>query len=186
MCATIKSQIMKKIAPVVRKECREYYRTYGEAYARAASEMYTQTARESLEYFYNDYMPLSYDRTYDLLNNAYEQYLNKEAGVYYGGVKISPEHMQDYVSSYDIDPDTEKVIPGGHVIAKGVVFHDTWEEGYHGNPDQNYYIPAQTSPSPQEWFEAQIADPAYQDRINAIAVAAAQSRKYTYINRYFI
>lgn len=77
----------------------------------------TKTAAEAIELFYQNYDPSSYDRHYyNFRENSFEKYYAKSGNYYYGGVKLTPENMEDIYTRDKGNPQEvfESVYAGFH------------------------------------------------------------------------
>ena len=123
------------------------------AMQKASEELY-QTARLAIDDFYKDYTPGDhyrknnpngpterpwfYDRTYNL-HNSYKKYLKNNGTVYYGGVILSPEYMEDVYRQ----PNTQDLIFDLTLLG-GVHGLDSWQQT-DTRPATPYWI---TRPAP--------------------------------------
>lgn len=177
---TIKDMFLKKVTPIVQSDCKSYYNEFAKAYGRSAQRNYTDAAREAIEQFYADYAPKYYERTNDLRFNSYQPYYENKGSHIYGGVRLTPEAMQDYVSSYDVDG-SGRVIGVG-VTPKEEVFYRTWYEGLHGYTMTGE--PIVTTP-PINILKERLSDVSLQDLLYSDGKAAAQSKKYSLLHHFF-
>lgn len=154
-------------------ELRDYLTNFAKAYTEYAAEELTKTAREAIQYFYDDYKkpPRKYIRTDDLLNNSYEKYKKNNGNYYYGGVRIGadcPTHpMQPYYHGK------------GHTTDPTLVFNAAYFEGKHGfqqNP------PKITSPTPFEIIKKKRDSEEFQQEVFNHAMQEAKKKKYTHLH----
>jgi len=81
------------------------------------------------KFFIPNGVPYKYKRTYNILLNGIDKfYENKHGKIIYGGVRISPENMEEVYSVPAID-----------------IFNNIYESGYHGFPGQGLPV-MNTSP----------------------------------------
>lgn len=64
--------------------------------AHEAQEKLTNHYISLIDWFYRDYRPSVYDRTFGLYNSYKKYYKNSHGIIIYGGVEITPEKMVDY------------------------------------------------------------------------------------------
>lgn len=182
--ASIKDAILSQIAPVLKKECKKYYTAYAKGYAEAARKEYTSAAEKAINEFYLAYDPKYYDRTFDLLKNSYEPYYDNHGNRIDGGVKISPDNMSDYATSYSIDENMKVV--ANNSTPKEEVFERTWYGGYHGDPNNPHFDSgAQQTTPPIDIFLSIIKQGSVQNRIQVAARRAAQNQSYSILDKFF-
>ena len=68
---------MKFNANALKKDINLYMRTFAQTYVTKAIKQLETYARDCVNYFYNDYNPLVYKRTYSFLNNSVRSKINK-------------------------------------------------------------------------------------------------------------
>lgn len=144
-------------------DVEKYITTYATAFGQKAAELCTQKAQEAIQYFYNDYDPKRYRRTYNLLNNSYQRYYKNNGRIVYGGVRISSDDMFTY--------------PYHSWVTSAMVAGFSWMKGYHGH--QAVHI---TSPTPYEKLEQEIKDPAFIQDIMDYAEFVADGGTYNVLN----
>lgn len=64
--------------------------------AHEAQERLTDQYISLIDWFYVDYVPKAYDRTFGLYNSYKKFYKNSHGTIMYGGVEVTPERMDDY------------------------------------------------------------------------------------------
>lgn len=99
---------------------RKYTDNVCRATAGGIRDELTQEAASAIAYFYyEDYPnPKVYNRHFQFENNSFEKYYAKSGKYYYGGVRLTPEQMNDvYQQSVDIVFDSVYSGLHGPVIA---------------------------------------------------------------------
>ena len=85
------------------------------AAANKAADEITERYKWVINKFYNSYKPDWYRRTYNLRDNSFKKYVkNSHKGVYYGGVSISSEYMEDSYKKYSPDKILDFALEGFH------------------------------------------------------------------------
>ena len=64
--------------------------------AHEAQEKLTDHYVSLIDWFYVDYQPIAYDRTFGLYDSYKKFYKNSHGTIIYGGVEVTPEKMADY------------------------------------------------------------------------------------------
>ena len=119
-------------------DIRKYLKTYAKSYAKQAEKQFTKNAQTCIEMFYNDYSPIYYDRTFDLLNNSYKPYFKNNGTTYYGGVRITADFMSPYYSGGIMS----------HTYTDPIVIAQLGWHGWHGDPTgyNGRFNPIHTTP----------------------------------------
>lgn len=90
----------------------------------------TKEAALAIETFYADYKPKYYNRHYrNFRKNSYTKYYSKSGKWYYGGVRLTPEAMQDIYRSATPQEVFDTVYAGFHGAASAIDF------GYDARPE---------------------------------------------------
>ncbi len=100
----------------LQKNIKRQLRLYATAYMEQAAMELTKVAQIAIEKFYEDYTPLYYIRTYNLLHNSYAPFYRNDGYRVYGGVQLSSQDMEDY----------------RYGASKQDILEWTWVQGYHG------------------------------------------------------
>ena len=77
------------------KRLEQLGKSKASALAEEASKKLTSHYVSLIDWFYSDYSPVMYKRTYGLYN-SYKKFNKNGKNVYLGGVIISPDKMNDY------------------------------------------------------------------------------------------
>ncbi len=129
-----KVTISKKWMRQQEKECWLYEKTYRLTIQKNAIKGLVGAARKIMHWYYKDYNPRYYTRTYNFRDNStirpYRKFNNR---VSYGGVYISSEGMDDYTTQYSIKYDRWLTRKEPYPAAN--VWHSAWVEGKHGSGD---------------------------------------------------
>lgn len=64
--------------------------------AHEAEEKLTNHYISLIDWFYADYQPKVYDRSFELYNSFKKFYKNSHGTIMYGGVEVTPDRMDDY------------------------------------------------------------------------------------------
>lgn len=150
-----------------RKEIKEYLRTFAITYAKEAAKELTKTAKYAISSFYEDYTPMVYDRTYDLLNNSYRAYYHDNGRRIYGGVRIDAEKMSPYMDSFR-----------GGITEPEIVVNTAWGSGWHGHTNRGI---KPMTPTPLEIVQQKIIDESFLSDLNRKATQEANSKSYKHL-----
>lgn len=102
--------------------------------AHEAQEKLTNQYVSLIDWFYVDYQPKEYDRTFGLYNSYKKFYKNSHGTIMYGGVEVTPERMGDY------DYHRNQPITASNLLSKFIYNPSgTW---HGGNMHGGYGIPA--------------------------------------------
>ena len=153
-------------------DIRKYLKTYAKSYAKQAEKQFTKNAQTCIEMFYNDYSPIYYDRTFDLLNNSYKPYFKNNGTAYYGGVRITADFMSPYYSGSVMNNNTTDPI---------IIAQLGWH-GWHGDPTgyNGRFEPIHTS-SPLDRLINFASNEYVVSAINKYAEKKALSQNYKYL-----
>ena len=151
----------------IRKEVKEYLKTFAITYAKEAAEGLTKTAKYAIESFYIDYSPSYYDRTYDLLNESYRRYYHNNGRRVYGGVIIDAEKMSPYMNGWN-----------GGTTEPEIIVNAAWEHGWHGHINRGI---KPMSPTPLEIVQQKMIDESFLSDLNDKATKAANSKSYKHL-----
>lgn len=156
----------------IKADVKKYLKTYCEAYTKEASAKLTDMAQSSIEMFYQDYTPIYYDRTYDLLNNSYAQYYKNNGKAYYGGVRITADFMKPYYSGGIMNRNYTEPI---------VIAQLGWH-GWHGDPTgyNGIFQPIHTT-SPLDTLLSFSKSKNFIKGVEKYAEKNAISQKYKYL-----
>ena len=96
---------MYKVSDKTRKELNEAGKKVAKKLAKEASEKLSSQYVRLIDFYYADYMPRLdkydepyYTRTWNLYKSFYKYQNHSGSNIYYGGVAITPEKMDDYFS----------------------------------------------------------------------------------------
>lgn len=152
----------------IRKEIKDYLRTFAITYAKEAAKGLTETAAYAIAEFYKDYTPRYYDRTEDLLNNSYRYYYKDNGRRVYGGVRIDAEKMSPYMNNWN-----------GGSTAPEIIAESAWVHGWHGHSNVGI---SPMKPTPLEIVMEKMIDEKFLSDLNKKATQAANSKSYKHLN----
>lgn len=167
----IEAKINKDVMKNIRNDVEKYLKTYAKESSKYAAKKLTEKAQYCMEYFYNDYSPKYYDRTYDLRDNSYSLYIHNNGNVYYGGVKISSDNMSPYYSSFSKVNTSDYTDP--------IIIAQLGWNGYHGN-----FEPVHTTPTPLEMLKEYFYSNEFHDDVKEYASKKAKEQSYKYLGDY--
>lgn len=132
----MKAQIKIKVSDMnkLKADVQNYLDKVGTEASKIIAKDLNYEAHLAILAFYSSYTPHVYERNYyNFMTQSFRQYVNKDNGVYEGGVELDPESLDELYE----DP-------------ASIVFNNVYE-GYHGNPeiDAKYGIP-RMQPTPKE------------------------------------
>ena len=116
------SNIKITIPKDLEKDIQQLGNNVAREIAIRAREELTQCYIDAIELFYELYNPKRYERTWELRNSYQKYYTNSHGNIFYGGVKITDERMEEKHQ----DPDYEVL--------------DLAIHGWHGHPSEDIYI----------------------------------------------
>jgi len=156
---------------VLQKDINKYLKTFAETYCKQAAKEITNIAEDAINKFYDDYSPIYYDRTFDLLHNSYSPYYHNNGKAIYGGVRISSHKMQDYINSYGM---------GGQWSTTSAfdVVSWTWKAGYHGYEGGESSRPIHTFP-PIAMVQMEMGNKSFLDKLQKNASSIAEKQQYS-------
>lgn len=157
----------------LQKDINKYLKTFAETYCKQASKEITKMAENAINKFYDDYCPIYYDRTFDLLHNSYSPYYHNNGRNVYGGVRISSERMQDYKNSWS-DFSNWKTTSAYDVASW------TWKAGYHGYEDGDSRRPIHTFP-PIAMVQMEMGNKSFLNRLQKNASSVAEKQQYSFL-----
>ena len=160
-------------AKAIGKEAYDYAKRYATAYCQLAAAELTETAKKAIQRFYDDYKPVYYNRTFDLLNNSYTKYYRNTGRVIYGGVYINSNKMQDYPNGDGSRKPLSERKTSLYTSAEDVL-NRVWRYGYRGK------APITTPPPLLDILEKRI-DPDFRQTLSKWGHTQAQKHKYNHI-----
>lgn len=86
----------EQVTEAITAEFREAAKKSMTDAAKKAEELLTKKAKEVIEEFYNEYDPVSYDRTWNFRFKSYKSVYAKNGNGAYGGVKFDHSFMHTY------------------------------------------------------------------------------------------
>lgn len=145
------------------KDLEKWVKSYSEGYCKQAASLITLMARDAIDLFYAQYVPIYYNRTDDLLHNSYSPYYHNNGKAIYGGVKISATDMQPYNNAG---------------ITKDEITMFSWKHGLHGFTEHNPMNKIYTYP-PIEMVRIAMGDTKFLNRLSNFAKKTAKKEKYS-------
>lgn len=170
--AKINNDIMKDL----RRDVEKYLKTYAKESSKYASKKLTEKAQYCMKYFYDDYSPKYYNRTYDLRDNSYSPYIHNNGNVYYGGVKISSDNMSPYYSSFSKVNTSDYTDP--------IIIARLGWNGYHGNFEPVFEPAYDTTPTPLEILKEYFYSNEFYNDVQGYASRKAKEQNYKYLGDY--
>lgn len=115
-----KSKTKIKISDSLFKDLKKYAQSIAKSMAISTREELSKETKNAIDFFYNDYDPEYYKRTYNLRDNTFAPYYSNAHGdIYRGGVTLSNSNWKNKYHGPD-----------------EYVFNLTLGEGLHGLPWQ--------------------------------------------------
>lgn len=155
----------------LKNDIRKYLKTYAQSYAKQAQTKLTEQAKSSIEMFYNDYSPIFYVRTDNLLDSFVPYYKNN-GKAFYGGVRITSSMMSPYYSGGIMNQSYTDPL---------TVAQLAWH-GWHGDPTgyNGKFDPIYTTP-PLDTLLKYANHKVFLNMINQYAETKALKQKYKYL-----
>lgn len=163
---------MEDLGAEIRKELKDYFKTYAIAYCKEAQKELTKTAHSAMRKFYEEYDPDYYKRTFNLYdprerndtkkNGAVIPYFKDNGGHVYGGVRIHSINM-DWYNSKGRGTDPYEVM-------------DFAVHGWHGHPLRGIY----KTPTILEIMDKKFNDESFLKKLDEKAADAVRKQKNTY------
>ena len=145
------------------KDLEKWVKSYSEGYCKQAASLITLMARDAIDLFYAQYVPIYYNRTDDLLHNSYSPYYHNNGRTIYGGVRINSDKMQPYK---------------GAGITEHQIAYNAWQHGEHGFENKDPGQKIHTYP-PIDMVRHAMGEKKFLDDLNKHALAVAKKEKYT-------
>lgn len=143
------------------KELDKYATNYSIGMSQEISKELTETTQKAIDLFYDDYIPIGYNRHYDnFKKRSFKKYYeNKHGSIIRGGVQLSSERMINYYWSFS-QKGNNYYPAGSSSNLTDYVFNLVYS-GYHGNigmifgqngenAQYDVNIPPRMNPSPLE------------------------------------
>lgn len=168
MCDEKGEILMKFDGTGLKKDIDKYYYTFASIFVKKAIDSLEQEAKNCVMYFYVDYEPTQYIRTYDFLDNTVKSYVDvkKSLNTYHGKVDLLngvDDGNSIYLDNSMSDVDIRK---------------ESWL-GFHGN---GVSIPI-TMPSPLSYLMDFYNSKKFKNDAINIAKQIASLNKYTYLKK---
>ena len=150
----------------LKKDIDKYYYTFASTFVKEAIDSLEQEAKNCVMYFYTDYEPTQYLRTYNFLDNAVESYskIIKSSNTYHGKIDLLndvDEGNSIYLDEFKNDLQIRK-------------------EAWMGTHGAARYV---TSPSPFSYLMDFYNSKNFKNNAINIAKKIASSNKYTYLKK---
>lgn len=144
----------------LKRDIDKYYKSFIDAFIEDGTKLLEDEANTYIAYYYSDYKPDFYERTYDFLNNSVKSYVNKNA------------HC-GYVDLLNDIYDEHYIYGGG--ITDIEIRRVSWI-GFHGTGGY-------TIPSPFQYLMEFYYGNEFRNKAISKAKKIANSNSYTYLKK---
>ena len=161
--ASVSTTVKVDVAQGLYSDLKKFATNYAKGMALEVKRILTDEAKTALDIFYGDYSPMVYSRTNNLHDNSYEPYYsNAHGSIIRGGVKFSPDNMDEVYRA-----------PASWVFSLGV------GSGIHRLPGQGLSV---TNPTPINYVEQKRDNLAgLTGMLSGAGESLARSDSYTYL-----